>query len=127
MLYDNFELYFPFLAADTITYKEISDFDLVATLRDGRQVLYNDTNHTFRNLPRDSEDMTEEECRYEFGLRLRHIMFRKGVTQEELAERLKVQQPRISKYLNGRATPSFYMVDRIAKALGCSTDEFRYI
>ena len=36
-------------------------------------------------------------------------------------------QPNISQYMNGTKTPSFFTVDKIARALNCSTDDFRCI
>lgn len=127
MLFDNFELYFPSMAANTITYEELNDFELVAKMSNGVTVLYDDIDHCFRRLPTNSDDMTEEECRTEFGWRLRKIMFRNGITQEQLSERTGIAQSRISNYLRGKNSPTFYVVDRIAKALGCSVDEFRYM
>jgi DNA-binding Xre family transcriptional regulator len=115
------------MAANTITYEELNDFELVAKMNNGVTVLYDDIDHCFRRLPTNSDDMTEEECRAEFGWRLRKIMFRNGITQEQLSERTGIAQSRISNYLRGKNSPTFYVVDRIAKALGCSIDEFRYI
>jgi transcriptional regulator with XRE-family HTH domain len=70
--------------------------------------------------------MTEDECRSEFGYRLVHIMIRKGISQVDLAERIGVSNVMINRYINGSNTPSFYVVDKIAKALNCSMDDFRY-
>ena len=127
MLFDNFAMYFPSLAENTITYEELNEVELVAKLNNGRALLYDDIDHSFRMLPVNSVDMTEDECRAEFGWRLRKIMYRNGITQEELSERTGIAQSRISNYLRGKNSPTFYVVDRIAKALGCSVDEFRYI
>jgi transcriptional regulator with XRE-family HTH domain len=49
-----------------------------------------------------------------------------GISQCELSERTGITQPSISDYMNGKKLPSFYTVDKIAKALGCSVDAFRY-
>jgi DNA-binding Xre family transcriptional regulator len=127
MLFDNFAMYFPSLAENTITYEELNSVELVAKLNNGRALLYDDIDHSFRMLPANSVDMTEDECRAEFGWRLRKIMYRNGITQEELSKRTGIAQARISNYLRGKNSPTFYVVDRIAKALGCSVDEFRYI
>lgn len=81
---------------------------------------------TIRKLPRDSNNMSEEEYRIEFSMRLKKIMYRKGWTQDDLSEATGITQAMISRYISRKATPSFYNVDKIAKALGCSTDEFRY-
>lgn len=124
--FNNFKLYFPIAAKLVTEYRKTGLFDLTIKLDDGTSVIYDDMDHTIRTLPRDSNAMTEKECRREFGLRLRKIMFLKGVTQAELSERTGLSQPMISNYISAKTTPSFYNVDKIAKALGCSTEDLRY-
>jgi transcriptional regulator with XRE-family HTH domain len=54
-------------------------------------------------------------------------MCRKGVTQSDLSFATGIAQPTLSGYINGKHEPGLYAIDKIAKALGCSVDEFRYI
>ena len=70
--------------------------------------------------------MTEDMCRKEFGRRLEKLMHRKGFTQETLAEQIGINRVILSGYITGKHTPSFYTVCKIAKALECSTEEFKY-
>jgi transcriptional regulator with XRE-family HTH domain len=53
-------------------------------------------------------------------------MTRQGVSQLELSELTGIPQSTISNYLTGKFLPGFYNMDKIAKALKCSIDEFRY-
>lgn len=124
--FNNFKLYFPSASKLVTDYKRTGLFDLTIKLSDGTSVMYDDMEHSIRNLPRDSNAMSERECRREFGLRLRKIMYFKNITQSDLSERTGLSQPMISNYINGRTTPSFYNADKIAKALGCSTEDLRY-
>ena len=62
----------------------------------------------------------------EFRQRLRRLMTRQGVSQLELSELTGIPQSTISNYLTGKFLPGFYNMDKIAKALKCSIDEFRY-
>ena len=123
---DNLKTMYPFLYKQMIDYEAINDFDIHIKLRDGSTVLYDDFDKSFRQLPESCIDLTEEQCRREFGSRLYRIMQRKCMTQEELSACTGIHQTIISKYINGKHTPSFYNVDKIAKALGCSVDELRY-
>ena len=125
-LFDNFKLNFPLLAIETNRYYETSKYNLAVELQDGTRVLYDDWDGTIRNLPTNSDNLTESEFGFEFGMRLRRLMSRKGVTQMVLSELTGIPQSMISLYMNGKNTPSFYKVDKIAKALNCSVDEFRY-
>lgn len=126
-IYENLKLYWPFIQDLAISYEEVSDYEIMATLSDGRIVLYDDFDHSLRNLPKNSESITDEEFKQEFSSRLRRVMYRKGITQIDLSEMTGISQPRISSYVSGKTFPSFYSIDRIAKALKCSTDDFRYI
>lgn len=116
-----------FIADEAVSYKAVSSFDLVIKTRDGRSVLYDDMEESFRYLPTDSYELSEEECRREFAMRLRAIMFRKGITQIELSTKTGIPQQSISNYVRGVVAPGLYNLDKIAKALKCSVDDFRYI
>ena len=124
--FNNFKLYFPIASELATSFKQTGLFDLTIKLSDGTSVIYDDMEHSIRNLPRDSKSMSEKECRREFGLRLRKIMYLKNVSQLELSERTGISNVTISNYLNFKATPSFYNADRIVKALGCSMEDLRY-
>lgn len=125
--YDNFKLYFPLIAEDAVSWRDIGRGELVAKLSDGATVIFDNINKTLRTLPKDSRSMSEQECRREFGKRLRRLMIYKGLTLEDVSKRTGIHFTTLSRYLNGKTTPSFYAVDKIAKALDCSVDDLRYI
>lgn len=125
-LFEAFALYFPGLATRAVEHKEVSPFELVVKLNDESAYLYSDMENSIRRLPSDSNNMTEKECRKEFGWRLGKILYRYGISQSELSERTGITQAMISRYINGTATPSLYNADKIAKAVGCSLDDLRY-
>lgn len=109
-----------------IGYKEVTSLDMLITLKDGSKVLYDDFNKTYRRMPTDISNMTEDECKMEFAYRLRSRMERRCITQQALSELTGISQSSISCYVKGTKIPSFYNADKIAKALGCSVDDFRY-
>lgn len=125
-IYRNFNDYFHFLAEDAVKYDEVGRFELIVTLRDGSVYSYYDPDKTIRKLPSDRNDLSENECRREFGIRLRYMMSRKGFNQRDLSEATGISYNNISLYINGKVSPSFYNVDKISKALGCSMDDLRY-
>lgn len=65
-------------------------------------------------------EIEEIEWRKNFARRLRRRMEYIGVSQEWLSEKTGISQVTISKYLNVKATPSGYNLERIARALGTS-------
>ena len=125
-LYKNFSMLYPDIAKDVIHIQEGNDFDLYMELKDGSKVAFYDSDETLRYLPKDESSLTEEECRKEFGIRLSRLMRRKGIMQSELSELTGITQASISQYINGRKSPSFYTVDKIARALDCSIEDLRY-
>jgi DNA-binding XRE family transcriptional regulator len=54
-----------------------------------------------------------------FGRQLREARIAAGLTQAELAARLGAQQATISHLEHGRANPSLFALERIARALNC--------
>ena len=126
-LFNNFQIHFPRFADKTVSYYRESPFELVVKLTDGDIIMYDDLNGSIRFLPRDNDNMTEAQCKKEFGLRLKRLMFVKGVTQEDITRKTGITQPMLSRYMNGENVPSFYKVDQIARVLGCSVDEFRCV
>lgn len=126
-IYEDLKYYFPYIAEDAVKYHEVDMYELIIELIDGSCILYDNLEKTVRVLPNDSDGMTEEECRKEFGYRLRRVMFIKRVDQTELSRRTGISQPLLSRYMSGKTTPSFYNVDRICKALECSVDDLRYV
>jgi DNA-binding Xre family transcriptional regulator len=125
-LIERLEQYYPFIARTAVEYIQVGPMELMVNLDDGSTVLYDDIDQSFRNLPRDSRHMSEQQCRQEFSIRLRRLMYRQGITQKELAEETGISEITISNYITGKRTPSFYNVDKISKALKCSIDLFRY-
>jgi DNA-binding Xre family transcriptional regulator len=126
-LYTNFKQYFPLFAEDAVSFTTSNiPCELIVKLTDGSFILYDDVDRTIRNLPDDPHELSKEECTKEFSYRLRKMMQIKGVTQQELSKRTGIAQSNISCYVRGTNSPSFYVIDKIAKALDCSIDQFRY-
>lgn len=117
---------FPGMVKDAIGIREYRGGELLLIMPDGTEWLYSDLHSNVRQVPTDLHNLSEEECLSEFGRRLYDIMCREGISQLELSERTGITQPLISNYMSGKTCPSFYKVDKIARALGCSVDDFRY-
>lgn len=125
-IFENMQSYYPFLSERMASYKKVGPYELIVKTNDGETILYDDVNHSIRRLPRDSNNMTEQEVSVEFRQRLRRLMTQQGVSQLELSELTGIPRSTISNYLTGKFLPGFYNMDKIAKALKCSIDEFRY-
>ena len=120
------ELNFPEILEMAISCKVNEYHEVVMELNDGTFAIYDLIEQGLRRIRIDRYNMTEEDCRREFGKRLAVVLRRKNVTQKELEERTGIPRSLISRYVTGKTSPSFYVVDKIAKALDCSMDDFRF-
>ena len=125
-LFKEFSIYFPSLAKKTERYYQDGPNTLIARLVDGSAVWYDDNHKSMSPMPRNSEALDKDEFAFQFRRRLFKMLEDRFMTQKELAEKLEMDESQLSKYITGRTMPSFYIVDRIAKALNCSLDELRY-
>ena len=125
-VFTNFNHYFPAIAKKLESYWYVGEYTINIRLNDGSHICYDDVSKTIRSLPHDDMEMSEEECRREFGEGLRIVLREKNMTVLELANITGIPEATLSRYINGRMTPTFSKVDKIAKALNCSMERFRY-
>lgn len=116
----------PFTRYDEVDeIKELNDWDLLIKYKDGRRILFDRCTGYFKNVSyHDVNQITEEQEKKEFAYMLRTLMKRNWITQEQLANKVDTSQTMISHYLTGRSIPSATMLNKIAKAIGCSMDDF---
>ena len=121
-------MYFPYITKHAASY-EIDVFNtcLIVKLNNGETYLYDDLYKTIGRMYATEDDINEKACRTEFGRRLARMLLLKGMTQLELSEATGIAPATINRYINSNVTPTYYTVVKIAKALGCSTDDFRYV
>lgn len=58
-----------------------------------------------------------------FGARLREVRLKRGLSQQELAERVGIPQPHVSAMESGVKFPNLLTVLRLAAALECKVTE----
>ena len=126
MMY-SFRNEYPSEAKRVVKYWEYCTYELAVQLDDGKILIFDNMDHSIRKAPSYSEQLTEDEFKNEFGRRLQRLLYSKGMTQESLSEATGISQKMISQYITGQVNPSFAKVDKICRALGCSTDKLRYM
>lgn len=126
----------PHLAEQAIGWYPSGRHQIVIQYPDGRRDVYNSilSNSIHRKRLRTIYD-PKKPVRYTdidsndwavlFGVRLRDKLMARRMDQETLSEITGISRVSISKYINGKAVPSLYNVELIARALGCSLEEFR--
>ena len=110
---------------DVEEYRELNEWDLLIIFKDGRRFIYDRFTNAFKGVYYDNiNEITEEQERREFAYRLRSLMGRRWINQDQLAEMIGTTQPMISRYVRGEAVPNAITLRKIAKALEYSMDDF---
>ena len=105
----------------------INEWDILIKFKNGKKIIYDTfTNYYTEIFYNSINDITEEQEKKEFSHKLRSLMNRKNITQDELAEKTNTSQVMISRYITGRCIPSVIVLRKIAKVLNCSMDDFFY-
>lgn len=120
-------LYFPDLLGEIVHAREYVYLMLLLETNSKYDYFYNLTNNVLIPIPKDDKNLDKESFRQIFGVLLRRALECSGLTQEELSEKTGIPQPNISDYLYGKHFPSFYQIDKMAKAMNCSVDDLRYV
>lgn len=120
-------LYFPDLLGEVVHAREYVQLMLLLETTTKYDYFYNITNNVLIPIPKSDQDLDKESFARIFGVLLRRALEHSGLTQEELSEKTGIPQARISDYLYGKHFPSFYQIDKMAKAMNCSVEDLRYV
>ena len=121
-LFYEFEDTYPELASQVVEWCPLNETEIIVKLYDGTVYAYDSADRRYSPYFESRvivEDVDERRWRESFSIRLRNRMKRNRVTSDELSYMTGISRITISKYMNGRATPSGYNLERIANALGC--------
>ena len=100
--------------------------EFTVVLDDGSEIIYNYVRDKIGRgyVPNDNPlDKNTDNWLTTFAFRLNCKMKERFMTQTELSELTGLSKVILSRYMNGKAMPSFYNAGLIAKALDCSIHE----
>ena len=119
---EDFERTYKHLEKDIINWYPSGRNEIVLELNDGRRVTYDWLTKKCYYI--NNDDVTDEESwRNNFAERLANKMRKKCYTQERLSDETGISRVTINKYVNAKAIPSVYNLEKIIKALNCSMHE----
>lgn len=128
-VFNEFSDKYPELTDHIVDWYPSAQMEITVKLDDGRKYAYDwlpKVATLIYDPKEESDDIDEEEWRLVFSNNLYRKLRNFGMTQDVLSELTGISQVTISKYLNGRATPSMYNVRKIARALRCTISELTY-
>lgn len=126
MILDSFRVNHPFIFDEVVDWYPSGQLEITVRLRNDDKYAYTLIGNGLRQIY-STEDIIEDIEEMEFRKRFSFCLMRKlnnvGMTQDQLAEASGISKVMISKYITCKATPSYYNVDRIARALRCGVSE----
>ena len=123
---NEFEYYHPYIAEKTVDWWPSAQMEITVKTENDDRYIFNWIEKSIKKVYSSrmaEENILEDDWRAEFSCNLIKKMRKLGMSQDTLSEKTGISKETISKYTCGRATPSFYNVDKIARALRCSVSE----
>lgn len=123
-LFEEYRLFNP--NTEVERYEQTGILELTIELKDGRIVRYDASTDSTRTVNPHYDDLIvedEEYFRLSFSRNLRRLMRDKDLSREKLAEQSNVSYHSICNYINASSTPSFFVVNKLARALDCDPSE----
>ena len=125
-IFKDIEWYWPQLYTDIIDWYPSAQMEITFKISNGDKYVFDwISKKLIRVYSASGEDaeLEEHEWREKFARVLDDKMRRLGVSRDVLSSRTGISRVTISKYLNGKATPSCYNLHKIAAALKCGVNE----
>lgn len=116
----------PVLAGRMVDWYPSAQYEITVKTDDGCKYAYDmftRTAYKIYDAENSNDNISEKEWRKGFARNLNRKLHNVAMTQDILSEKTGISQATISKYSNGGATPSAHNVEKIARALKCSTAE----
>ena len=121
---EEFKLHHPYMADEIADWRPRGDMGVRIKMTNGKVYDFHGPSKIIRNVetrPMHYDDaFDEEDWRRIFADRLCEYMCTKGITQQSLSEYTGISKGAINKYVNGKATPSAYVLSKLARAFDCT-------
>jgi len=114
----------PMISIDNIEkYEALNDIELLIFFKDGKKIIYDTLYNTNRPM-RVVNKKDPLELKKVFSYTLNKMLNIRCITQEELANKLKINQSTISRYIHGKSLPDYLTLIKIADTLKMPVENF---
>ena len=121
---EDFEHTYKHIEKDVIDWYPSGRNEIVLELNNGRRIVYDWLTKKCYPISENDEDLMDEETwKNIFAERLSDKLRKKCYTQERLSDETGISRITINKYVNAKAIPSIYNLEKIIKVLNCSIHE----
>lgn len=118
-----FKKYNPYISDKIVDWYPSGQMEITVKLSDGMKIAYDYISKSCHYIDGDCEiayELDEDLYIDELARRIRKKLRLRGMSQEDLAAEANISRVSLSRYMNGRAMPSVYIVAKLARALRCS-------
>lgn len=119
---EQFEMYYPHLSERVVDWWGSGRMSIVVKLDNDDIYDYDPMDNSIRQVYL-GDDADESIMRKGFGSNIQKMLPFSGMTKAELAAKVGVSSVMMSKYIQGKSSPSAVVAYRIANALGCRLNE----
>lgn len=127
---DKFRETYPRIYEQMVDWYPSGQLEITIRTEDGTKYAFHEIGarlRVVRSLIEPLGEIDDEVWKQNFARKLIRRMHNFQVSQEWLSEKTGISQRMISQYANGRSAPSGPNIERIARALACSTSELTSI
>lgn len=121
-----FEMYYSQHIGNVADYRLRNPNELIVTFTNGTRLIFCEPENIAYKISSNNPEKSEYDIRLDFSTALRRILYRRDISQKELSELTGITPAMISRYLNRKATPSIFVLHKIARALGRPIEDFNY-
>lgn len=116
-----FELYYPNLYERAVDWWGTGRMSIAVKLNNDEVYDYDPMDDSIRQIYLD-DDGDESVMRKALGNNIQKLLPFSGMNKSEFAAAVGISTVMLSKYIRGKSSPSAIVLRRIARALGCTTD-----
>lgn len=123
LILEQFRMYFPTLYDRATDWWKSGPYHVTALLDDNSRVEFDSSDNTIRWVNAIDRSVDSDIFRREIGRNIKKFMIYRGVSQQDLVEKVGVTQSMMSRYINGTSMPGVDKLHNIASVLGCHIDD----
>ena len=120
---EQFKMYFPTLYEKGKDWWKSGPYHITVLLWDDSRLEFDSSDNTIRWIRALDYSTDNEILRREIGRNIKKFITYRGISQQELCEKIGVTESMMSRYINGTSMPGIDKLYNLAAVLNCQIDD----
>lgn len=120
---EQFKMYFPSLYEQGVDWWKSGPYHITILLADNGRVEFDASENTIRWAPKIDRLTGKDILRKEIGRNICKFVTYRGLSQQDISEKLGVTEAMLSRYINGTSMPGIDKLYNLASILNCQIDD----